>query len=147
MFCCKCGKQLNVRDSFCIFCGHSVKQSEKYQTIQIHHVYVSGCQNADLILMHERGMNEIQKYAFRHRVASAQKSPTTAILLALFLGGLGAHHFYMRNPGVAILYILFCWTFIPSIVSFFEAFCLTKRTELFNRAEIARIAESIKRNK
>jgi TM2 domain-containing membrane protein YozV len=45
---------------------------------------------------------------------------TVAILLALFLGGLGAHKFYMGKPALGILYLLFCWTGIPSIIALIE---------------------------
>ena len=36
-------------------------------------------------------------------------------LLAFFLGGIGVHKFYAGKIGTGILYILFCWTFIPSM--------------------------------
>jgi len=42
---------------------------------------------------------------------------TTAIVLALFLGGFGAQKFYMGKPGIGILCLLFCWTGIPSIIA------------------------------
>ena len=45
------------------------------------------------------------------------KSKTTAIVLALLLGGLGAHKFYLGQTLQGILYLVFCWTFIPLIVS------------------------------
>jgi TM2 domain-containing membrane protein YozV len=48
------------------------------------------------------------------------KSRTVAILLAFFCGGIGIHKFYLGQAGWGILYFLFCWTFIPSIVAFFE---------------------------
>ena len=41
-------------------------------------------------------------------------------LLAFFLGGFGAHKFYVGKYGFGILYLLFCWTFIPGLVSFIE---------------------------
>lgn len=41
-------------------------------------------------------------------------------LLALFLGGIGAHKFYSGKVGVGIVYLLFCWTFIPAIIAFIE---------------------------
>lgn len=34
------------------------------------------------------------------------KSRTTAILLCFFLGSFGAHWFYLRRPGLGILYLL-----------------------------------------
>lgn len=39
------------------------------------------------------------------------------ILLALFLGGVGAHLFYAKKIGPAVAYLLLCWTGIPSILA------------------------------
>lgn len=41
-------------------------------------------------------------------------------LLALFLGGFGVHKFYSGKTGMGILYIVFCWTAIPSFVAWVE---------------------------
>lgn len=61
------------------------------------------------------------------------KSKSTAGLLALFLGGLGIHKFYLGKGGWGILYLLFCWTFIPLVVSFIEAILLfTQSEDTFN---------------
>ena len=48
------------------------------------------------------------------------KPRTIAILLAFFLGGFGIHKFYQNKVGLGVLYLLFCWTFVPSIVAFIE---------------------------
>lgn len=48
------------------------------------------------------------------------RSKGIAALLAFLLGGLGVHKFYLGKTGQGVLYILFCWTFIPSIIAFFE---------------------------
>ena len=40
----------------------------------------------------------------------------TASLLAIVLGDLGIHHFYMGETLLGVLDILFCWTGIPGIV-------------------------------
>lgn len=53
-------------------------------------------------------------------VRTGRKSRVAAILLTLFLGGLGAHKFYLGRPGWGILYFLFCWTFIPALVALVE---------------------------
>ena len=61
------------------------------------------------------------------------KSRTTAAILAIFLGGIGAHKFYLNQGGMGILYLLFCWTFIPSIIGFFEGIIfLTMDDQKFN---------------
>lgn len=48
------------------------------------------------------------------------KTKVAAALFAFFLGGFGAHRFYLGHVGLGILYLLFFWTFIPAIVAFFE---------------------------
>lgn len=60
----------------------------------------------------------VRQYAV---VVRPHKSRITAGMLALFLGGLGAHRFYLNQPGLGILYLLFFWTLIPAIVAFVEA--------------------------
>jgi TM2 domain-containing membrane protein YozV len=48
-----------------------------------------------------------------------RKDKVAAGLLAIFLGGLGVHRFYLGDWW-GIFYLLFCWTFIPGIVAFVE---------------------------
>ena len=49
-----------------------------------------------------------------------QKSKVVAAILALVLGGLGVHKFYLGQTGWGLLYLIFCWTFIPAIIAFVE---------------------------
>lgn len=61
------------------------------------------------------------------------KSKTTAAILAIFLGGIGVHRFYLNQSGLGVLYLLFCWTFIPLIVSFIDfIWLLTMDENRFN---------------
>ena len=48
------------------------------------------------------------------------RNRVTAALFALLLGGFGAHKFYLGRVGQGILYLVFCWTFIPTIIGFIE---------------------------
>lgn len=65
---------------------------------------------------------------------SSSKDRTTAAILALFLGGIGAHHFYLGNTLRGVLYLLFVWTLIPLIVALIEGVIyLTKSDEEFQR--------------
>jgi TM2 domain-containing membrane protein YozV len=63
------------------------------------------------------------KCGVRQRAAST-RSKVVAGLLALFLGGLGIHKFYLGKGGLGVLYLVFCWTFIPAIIGFFEGIIL-----------------------
>jgi len=63
------------------------------------------------------------------------KNKTTAIILAFFLGGLGIHKFYLNRPAQGLLYLLFCWTYIPAIVALVEAILyLAMNKEEFDKA-------------
>lgn len=52
--------------------------------------------------------------------AASTKSKTTAGLLALLLGGMGVHKFYLGEKG-GIWYLLFFWTYIPAILALIDA--------------------------
>ncbi|MBF7682187.1 TM2 domain-containing protein [Acinetobacter sp. B5B] len=53
-----------------------------------------------------------QKFGHKNRFIAA--------LLAFFLGGFGVHKFYLGQTGWGIVYLIFCWTFIPYLISFIE---------------------------
>ena len=58
------------------------------------------------------------------------KSKVAAGFIALFLGTIGIHRFYL-GQWWGIFYLLFCWTYIPTIVSLIEAivfFCTDDRS-------------------
>ena len=61
------------------------------------------------------------------------KNKLIAALLALFLGGLGIHKFYLQRPFQGLVYLLLCWTWIPAIIAFFEGIVyLCMSEESFN---------------
>jgi TM2 domain-containing membrane protein YozV len=55
----------------------------------------------------------------RQRTGSG-KSKIAAGFIALFLGGIGIHRFYL-GQWWGIFYLLFFWTFVPAIIAFVEA--------------------------
>ncbi|MFN0201517.1 MAG: NINE protein [Bacteroidia bacterium] len=57
------------------------------------------------------------------------KNKITAALLAFFLGTFGVHRFYLGQGGLGILYFLFFWTGIPSLVSFIDFIVLLAMDE------------------
>ena len=63
--------------------------------------------------------SQIQKPAWS-RPQEPTHSKTTAGVLALLLGGIGIHKFYMGAWGWGLVYIVFCWTWIPALAALVE---------------------------
>ena len=59
------------------------------------------------------------------QMSSPRRSKGVAIILALFLGG----KFYLNQSFSGILYLLFCWTFIPAIIALIEVIMLLAMDE------------------
>lgn len=57
------------------------------------------------------------------------KNRGIAIVLALFLGWLGVHRFYLGRIGSGFLYLLFFWTYIPFLISLIEVVRLALMNE------------------
>lgn len=57
-------------------------------------------------------------------------------LLALFLGGLGFHKFYLGKSKVGLLFLVFVWTLIPSIIALVQGiYYMLQSDESFLRAQ------------
>lgn len=47
---------------------------------------------------------------------SDRKNKKTAAWLAILLGAVGIHRFYLEEHGRGMLYLLFCWTLVPLVL-------------------------------
>jgi TM2 domain-containing membrane protein YozV len=54
------------------------------------------------------------------QTSSSGKNKVVAGLLALFLGGIGVHKFYLGKGFQGLLYLVFCWSFIPAVIGLVE---------------------------
>ena len=105
MYCRNCGTEVQDNAATCITCGAPPKSGKKH---------CHSCGNptvAEAVVCVNCGVSLRSTHG---------KSRTTAGILALLLGGVGTHKFYLGNTGMGILYFLFCWTFIPAIVGAIE---------------------------
>lgn len=50
----------------------------------------------------------------------SSKDKVVAGILAIVLGGIGVHKFYLGKIGQGFLYLIFCWTGIPAILGLIE---------------------------
>ncbi len=104
-----CAEQISARAKKCRHCGETVDVSMR--------------KAEEALRASERQGNVYMNAAVSAPAGYArpEKSRVAAIVLALLLGGIGIHKFYLGRAGWGVLYLLFCWTFIPSIVAFVEA--------------------------
>jgi TM2 domain-containing membrane protein YozV len=80
---------------------------------------------------------------FYQQYESVRRDEVVGVLLALFLGTFGIHHFYLRRTGLGILYLCFCWTGITSILGVIECFFMPGRVREFNAIQAAGIAAAL----
>ena len=90
-YCANCGTKLEAGMEICLSCGYSTKAPRATETQQQTQAPVSS------------------------------KSKMAAGLLALFLGGIGVHNFYLGYTGKGIAQILLSCTGISAIWAFVEA--------------------------
>lgn len=80
---------------------------------------------------------------FYQQYETVRRDEVVGILLALFLGGFGIHHFYLRRVALGVVYLCFFWTPIPWILGFIECFFMPGRVREFNAIQAAAIAASL----
>jgi TM2 domain-containing membrane protein YozV/ribosomal protein L32 len=90
-FCSNCGQQIDINAEICPKCGVRVAPPP---VVNVH----------------------VEK------PPREPKDKTTAAVLGIFLGGLGIHKFYLGGSSTkwGVIYLVFCWTFIPAIIGFIE---------------------------
>ncbi|WP_263415465.1 NINE protein [Terriglobus albidus] len=89
------------------------------------------------------GMTEAQRAYFYSEYQNQRKDEVAGILFAFFLGGFGAHHFYLKRNGMGVLYLCFCWTIIPAVVAFFECFFMPGRVREYNALLAVQLQQTI----
>ena len=113
--CPQCGAPRDPNAPQCKYCGEKfvVTPTEVKFTAQdnISPTYVQP--SSPQYQVHGRQLAGIQPYW-------PVKNKLVAGLLGIFLGGFGIHKFYLGKPASGILYLVFCWTYIPAIVGFIE---------------------------
>lgn len=128
--CPQCGgnrlNELGNNSYRCMYCGTIFMPKTTVEQQPVPPVEPSPSVNVNINTGQEPSTPNIPSYqAYR-----GDKSRTTAGILAIILGNFGAHHFYLRRPGLGILYLIFFWTWIPSVIGFIEGIiylCMSDR--------------------
>ena len=109
--CPQCGAPLDPGATECKFCGEKIATQQAAQSFQQAQPQPQGIiQQAAPQQVYVTGINP----------SWPVKSKVAAGVLAILLGSLGIHKFYLGKIGMGILYLLFCWTGIPAIVGLIE---------------------------
>jgi len=80
---------------------------------------------------------------FQQQYEAVRRDEVVGVVLALFLGCFGIHHFYLGRVGLGIVYILFSWTGIPAILGFIECFFMPGRVRMYNAVQAAGLAAAL----
>ena len=107
VLCPQCGAPANDGALKCEYCGAAISQPVQ-QPVYQQPVYQQPVQQPVYVAVN----NERANWPIKNKLV--------AILLAFFLGGLGIHKFYLGQSGKGVMYLLFCWTYIPGILAFIE---------------------------
>lgn len=102
--CPQCGAPVDANTAKCEYCGAAIPQAAPQQNNQ---------QPVQQTVYVQQPVNP-------ERANWPVKSKIVAGILALLLGGIGVHKFYLGQTGKGVLYILFCWTCIPALIAFIE---------------------------
>lgn len=107
-YCSQCGAALESNAAFCKSCGAKVGIPDQ-------ETQASQQQNPTASMIYPTDKNKV-----------------AAGVLAILLGGIGVHKFYLGQIGLGIVYVLFCWTGIPSLAGLIEGIIyLTSTDEQF----------------
>ena len=115
--CPQCGAPIDPGATECKFCGEKVAIQQVNQQMNAQPVYV---QQPQPVYVQQPQPVYVQQPQTAINPAWPVKSKVAAGILAIFFGGLGVHKFYLGKVGMGILYLCFCWTYIPALVGFIE---------------------------
>lgn len=109
IYCPQCGAPVDAGKEKCEYCGAVIpsaqpKQPEPVQQAQPQQVvYVQQQQPVD---------PSRNNWPIKNKIVAG--------ILAILLGGIGIHKFYLGKVGAGILFLLFCWTGIPALIGLIE---------------------------
>ncbi len=114
--CIDCGEEISVNAEICPKCG--VRQMQPTESKFCKDCGAKIPKKAEICP--KCGVRQMNSVSSTLANIKTDKNKTVAGVLALLLGDIGIHKFYLGQTGKGILYILFCWTFIPALLALIE---------------------------
>jgi len=120
--CQQCGAPADSKATTCRFCGAEIAMQPEYQAPQAPQYASPQAPQYAPSQAPQYAPPQSPQYAPAYVPPAniSAKNKTTAGVLAILFGGLGIHKFYLGRVGLGIVYILFCWTYIPALIGLIE---------------------------
>ena len=99
----------SANEKFCVECGSRINAKAEI------------CPHCGVRQLPPPGILGVSSPSGRNRIAAS--------LFAILLGGFGIHKFYLGRVGQGILYLIFCWTFIPALIGVIEGIVYLTMTD------------------
>ena len=118
--CPQCGAPIDPGATECKFCGEKLAVQQAAQQVQQPQpqVVIQQGQPQPQVVIQQAAPQQV--YVSGINPSWPVKSKVAAGILAILLGGIGVHKFYLGKVGAGILYLCFCWTGIPAILGLIE---------------------------
>jgi len=136
--CPQCCAPIDAMSTTCKFCGAEIAAQPQFhaqaqvQTPQYAPIQAPQYQAPQYQAPQYQAPQYQTPQTYNPAVNTSGKSKTTAGILAILLGGIGVHKFYLGQTGKGILYLLFFWTYIPAVLGLIEGIIyLTSSDEKF----------------
>lgn len=114
--CPQCGAPIDPGATECKFCGEKLAVQQAAQQVQQPQIVYA--QPQPQVVIQQAAPQQV--YVSGINPSWPVKSKVAAGILAILLGGIGVHKFYLGKIGMGILYLCFCWTGIPSVLGLIE---------------------------
>lgn len=112
--CPQCGAPIDPGATECKFCGEKLAAQQVNQQMNQQAMPQGGTTQNVYV------QQAAPQYVTAINPAWPKKNKIVAGVLAILLGGIGIHKFYLGKIGLGVVYLLFCWTGIPAIIGLIE---------------------------
>ena len=89
-------------------------------------------------------LNRNEAFAFYNEFNLRRRQPSVGISLALLLGWIGVHRFWLGDKKGGITFLVFFWTLLPGFFSIFDALCMVELCRQYNNKLAKKLFDGIK---